>query len=276
MQAAVSVQTSRGTSRGQAPGGRRRRTEVQQDRGCREQSTRWCRKSRTRAAAAIPVVLGLRDATSIAASVQTTAAHFGKLDIVVNNAAIFVTGTIETVQPRHIELSFAVNVMGVVLMMREAIPHLRAAGGGHIVNLSSRGAIAPGPGPYDTAVRRIGDIFYGPQKSFIEHFSQSQGWSLQAEGISVNVLSPNGRIRTPGNLMAEERPRQSQPRFRHGGQHGQGSRLDLRTARRSAQWRGPVRRAGGAGARSMTSSARRCAGLASRASPGLLPGGCAP
>lgn len=179
------------------------RTEVQQDPRLPGTIHSVVQEIKDAGGDAIPVVLNLRDATSIAASVKTTAEHFGKLDIVVNNAAIFVPGTIETVQPRHIELSFAVNVMGVVLMMREAIPHLRAAGGGHIINLSSRGAIAPGPGPYDTSVRRGGDIFYGPQKSFIEHFSQSQGWSVQAEGISVNVLSPNGRIKTPGNLMAE-------------------------------------------------------------------------
>lgn len=96
------------------------------------------------------------------------------------------------------------NVLGVILMMREAIPQLRMAGGGHIINISSRGAIPPGPGPYDTSIRRGGDISYGPQKSLIEHFSQAQGWLYQAEGISVNVLSRHGRIKTPGNLMASQ------------------------------------------------------------------------
>lgn len=58
---------------------------------------------------AIPVVLNLRDPDSIANSVKVTAERFGKLDIVVNDAAIFVPGTIESVQPRHIDLSFSVN-----------------------------------------------------------------------------------------------------------------------------------------------------------------------
>lgn len=152
--------------------------------------------------AAIPVVLNLRDPESIAAAVKRTVEEFGKIDIVVNNAAIFVPGNIETVQPRHIDLSISVNVLGVIYMMREAIPHLREAGGGHIINISSRGAIAPGPGPYDTANKRQGDIFYGPEKSMIEHFSQAQAWQYQDANISINVLSPNGRIKTPGNIMA--------------------------------------------------------------------------
>jgi citronellol/citronellal dehydrogenase len=152
--------------------------------------------------AAIPVVLNLRDPESIAAAVKRTVEEFGKIDIVVNNAAIFVPGNIETVQPRHIDLSISVNVLGVIYMMREAIPHLREAGGGHIINISSRGAIAPGPGPYDISNKRQGDIFYGPEKSMIEHFSQAQAWQYQDANISINVLSPNGRIKTPGNIMA--------------------------------------------------------------------------
>jgi citronellol/citronellal dehydrogenase len=179
------------------------RTEVQQDPRLPGTIHTVVQEIKDAGGEAIPVVLNLRDPDSIANAVKATVEHFGKLDIVVNNAAIFVPGTIETVQPRHIDLSFSVNVQGVILMMREAIPHLRAAGGGHIINISSRGAIAPGPGPYDTSKPAGGgDIFYGPQKSLIEHFSQAQGRLHQAEGISVNVLSPNGRIKTPGNLMA--------------------------------------------------------------------------
>lgn len=179
------------------------RTEVQQDPRLPGTIHSVVQEIQDAGGEATPIVLNLRDPESIAGSVRSTVERFGKLDIVVNNAAIFVPGTLETVQPRHIDLSFSVNVMGVILMMREAIPHLRAAGGGHIINLSSRGAIPPGPGPYEAPTRRGGDIFYGPQKSLIEHFSQAQGRLYQDEGISVNVLSPNGRIKTPGNLMAE-------------------------------------------------------------------------
>jgi NAD(P)-dependent dehydrogenase (short-subunit alcohol dehydrogenase family) len=89
------------------------------------------------------------------------------------------------------------------MAMREALPHMRAGGGGHVINLSSRGALFPGPGPYDTSKKPGGDIFYGAQKAAIERFSQQQAWLLQDENIAVNVLSPQGRIKTPGNIMAQ-------------------------------------------------------------------------
>ena len=153
---------------------------------------------------AIPVLMNLRDGESITAAVAKVVETWGRLDILVNNAAIFVPGSLESVQPRHIELTWQVNLRGPILTMREAIPHMRAAGGGHILNLSSRGAIPPGPGPYDPGREPGGfDIFYGPEKSFLEHFSQRQAMSLQPENISVNVLSPDGGVRTPGLIFAQ-------------------------------------------------------------------------
>lgn len=155
---------------------------------------------------ALAVPLNLRDPESIASAVQQVVDEWGRVDILVNNAAIFVPGDIETVQDRHIELSFNVNLRGPILMMRAVIPQMKQAEGGHIINVSSRGALFPGPGPYDTSRRPGGDVFYGAEKAAIERFSQGQAQLLQDDGISVNVLSPNGRIRTPGNLFAGNDP----------------------------------------------------------------------
>ena len=153
---------------------------------------------------ATPVLLNLRDPDSIAAAVAKVVEVYGQLDILVNNAAIFVPGSLESVQPRHIELTWQVNLRGPILTMREAIPHIRAAGGGHILNLSSRGSTYPGPGPYDPDRQPMGfDIFYGPEKSFLEHFSQRQAMALATDNISVNVLSPAGGVRTPGLIFAQ-------------------------------------------------------------------------
>ena len=155
---------------------------------------------------ALAVVLNLRDPESITAAVQAVVDEWGRIDILVNNAAIFVPGELETVQERHINLSFDINLKGVILAMRDALPHMKAGGGGHIINISSRGALFPGPGPYDTSKRPGGDIFYGAEKAAIERFSQGQAWMLQDDNISVNVLSPQGRIKTPGNLYASNDP----------------------------------------------------------------------
>ncbi|GAB4331335.1 MAG: SDR family oxidoreductase [Dehalococcoidia bacterium] len=148
--------------------------------------------------------LDVRDAESIAAAVRATVDEFGRLDIVVNNAAILVPGTLDSIQPRHIELIWQIDLRGPILLMREALPHLRAAGGGHIINVSSRAAVFPGPGPY--ANPRKGGAFYGMVKAGLERLSQSLAMELQEDHISVNVLSPEGVIRTPGNLFAQNDP----------------------------------------------------------------------
>ena len=155
---------------------------------------------------ALPVVLNLRDAESIEACASRVAEEWGRIDILVNNAAIFIPGDIESARERHVRLSVDVNFIGYILMMRAAVPHLRAAGGGHIVNVSSRGAIAPGPGPYGDGVRRGGDLLYGGIKSGLEHFSQQQAVELQDDRIAVNVLSPDSGYRTPGLIFAGNDP----------------------------------------------------------------------
>ena len=147
---------------------------------------------------ALAVLMILRDPESIISAVQKVADEWGRIDIVVNNAAIFVPGDLESVQDRHIELSFAVNLRGPILTMRAAIPHMRASGGGHIINISSRGALFPGPGPYDSSRRPGGDVFYGAQKAAIERFTQGQAMLLQDDNIAVNVLSP-GSLRSEGS-----------------------------------------------------------------------------
>jgi NAD(P)-dependent dehydrogenase (short-subunit alcohol dehydrogenase family) len=154
---------------------------------------------------ALAVYMDMREPESIAAGAKKTVDAFGRLDIIVNNAAILVPGTIETIQPRHIDLIWQVDLRGPILLMREAIPHMKAAGGGHIINISSRAAVFPGPGPY--AQGRRGGAFYGMIKAGLERLSQGLAMELQEDGIAVNVLSPQGRIRTPGNIFAENDPR---------------------------------------------------------------------
>lgn len=153
---------------------------------------------------ALAVRMDMREPESIAEGIRKTVAEFGRLDIVVNNAAILVPGSVESIQPRHIDLIWQVDLRGPILLMRDAIPHLRAAGGGHIINISSRAAVFPGPGPY--AQSRRGGAFYGMVKAGLERLSQGLAMELQDDHISVNVLSPQGRIRTPGNVFGENDP----------------------------------------------------------------------
>ncbi|HEY1642302.1 MAG TPA: SDR family NAD(P)-dependent oxidoreductase, partial [Streptosporangiaceae bacterium] len=84
----------------------------------------------SRGGRALPVRLDVRDAESIESCVQRTVDEFGRLDIIVNNAAILVPGQLESVQPRHLDLIWQIDLRGPLLLMRAALPHLRAAGEG--------------------------------------------------------------------------------------------------------------------------------------------------
>jgi citronellol/citronellal dehydrogenase len=138
------------------------------------------------------------------ALMQRTVETFGRLDILFNNAAILVPGTLRTVQPRHLDLMWRVDLRGLLMAMRFAVDPLAKSGGGHIINVSSRAGVFPGPGPYNAEQRaRRGGAFYGMVKAGLERFSQSLAMELADENIAVNVLSQQGRIKTPGNVFAQ-------------------------------------------------------------------------
>lgn len=138
------------------------------------------------------------------ALMQRTMDTFGRLDILFNNAAILVPGTLRTVQLRHLDLMWRVDLRGLLLAQRFALDPMAKSGGGHIINVSSRAGVFPGPGPYTAEQRaRRGGAFYGMVKAGLERFSQSLAMEVADENIAVNVLSPQGRIKTPGNIFAQ-------------------------------------------------------------------------
>ena len=154
----------------------------------------------------IPVQMNMRDPESIKTGIDKTAEHFGGLDIVINNAAILVPGSLESVQDRHLDLIWQIDLRGPLLLMKYSLDHFKAFGSGDIINVSSIAAVFPGPGPYDPDPGRRDGSFYGMVKSGLERFSQGLAIELQDQNIKVNVLSPQGRIKTPGNVWADNDP----------------------------------------------------------------------
>ena len=142
--------------------------------------------------------LDMRDPESCSACIEDTVEQFGRLDILVNNAAVQARGTIETMAERHIDLMLHVNVRGPILLMRAAIPHMRAIGGGHVINISSRGAVNSPPGPYPVDERRPTSYLYGPTKAALDRVNQQLALEHQADNISFNCLSPDHQVTTPG------------------------------------------------------------------------------
>lgn len=89
---------------------------------------------------ALPVRCNVADPASIAAAAQAALDRFGRIDVLVNNAAVQPPGRIATIQPRHWDLELKIDVAGPFHATRAVIEPMRAQGGGQIINISSTAA----------------------------------------------------------------------------------------------------------------------------------------
>lgn len=146
-------------------------------------------EARTRFAAHA-MVCDLAVAEQVRAYIDDAAEALGGLDILINNASAF--GSADTEEGW--EASLAVDVMGSVRASLAAIPHLRAAGGGAIVHITSIAGLRPSArGPA-----------YGAAKAALIHYAQSQAVNLARDGIRVNTVAP-GSIEFPGGRWEKRR-----------------------------------------------------------------------
>lgn len=159
---------------------------------------------------AVPVPLDVRSPESITRAVEQTVAELGGIDILVNNAAVLVPGSLESVQDRHIDLIWQLDLRGPVLLCKAALEHMKS-GGGDIINISSGAADMPGPGPYDDP--REGGQFYGMVKAGLERITQGMAMELQQYEIACNVLTLRYLIKTPGHWYALTTPDNPQTEF---------------------------------------------------------------
>lgn len=126
---------------------------------------------------AIAVPTNLAHADEVEAMVHRTASELGRLDIVVNNAAITFVGDLDIPLSRH-DLVMAVNLQAPFLASRAAVPYLRQAGGGRILNVSSVAALVPFPGL----------MSYGVSKIALERLTVDLARQLQGDRIAVNCF----------------------------------------------------------------------------------------
>lgn len=96
-------------------------------------------------AGAVPVACDVGDPSSVRRAFEEIRERFGKLDVLINNAAIYRPCPVEHLSDDEIQRQVATNLLGPMYTSRAAIPLLRAAGGGDIVNTSSESTLHPFP-----------------------------------------------------------------------------------------------------------------------------------
>jgi NAD(P)-dependent dehydrogenase (short-subunit alcohol dehydrogenase family) len=132
-----------------------------------------------------PVTANVADEGDAIRIVREHRERFGGLDLLVNSAGIGIAGTAEDVQAKHIDLQFGVNVRGLLLVTREAIPLLKESRG-WIVNLAS---IA---GTFPTPVLTV----YGATKAAVIALTRSVNAELDGDGVRAIAICP-GYVDTP-------------------------------------------------------------------------------
>ena len=122
-----------------------------------------------------------------AAAVREAVERYGKLDVLVNNAGVSARGSIEETSPDDWDRVKDIIAKGVFLGTRSAIPEMRKAGGGSIINISSQlGLVGMGESSPQ----------YQASKGAVRIFSKSAAIQYAHEGIRVNSVHP-GPIITP-------------------------------------------------------------------------------
>jgi 3-oxoacyl-[acyl-carrier protein] reductase/pteridine reductase len=142
----------------------------------------------------------VRSESSVRSAIGAVIAEFGRLDILVNNAAVFASAALESLTLDQWDLVFDTNTRGPFLVAREALPHLRAAQGS-IINLGSLGATHPW----------AGHAHYCASKAALHMLTQAMAKAF-APDVNVNCVAPGWIEIAPekeGGKSTPELPRPS-------------------------------------------------------------------
>lgn len=126
------------------------------------------------------ITADVSDAAGVEQAVAQTVARFGRIDFLVNAAGVLSLGPVTTLLVEDWDRMFDVNAKGCFLSARAAIPAMRAAGGGAIVNITSVFALASGKGA----------AAYAASKAAVTALTQAMALDHVEDGIRINAVAP--------------------------------------------------------------------------------------
>ncbi|MDA0563155.1 SDR family NAD(P)-dependent oxidoreductase [Streptomonospora sp. S1-112] len=132
--------------------------------------------------AVLPLALDVTDRSAAFAAVERAAEHFGRIDVVVNNAGYAQIGAVEELSEREVRDQFETNVFGALWVVQAALPRLRAQGSGHIVQLSSVAGLVAMP---------LGGAYHA-SKWALEGLNEALAGEVAGFGVKVTIVEPAG------------------------------------------------------------------------------------
>jgi len=133
----------------------------------------------------LPLEVDLTSGESISKAFEKALGHFGRIDVLVNNAGYGIGGAVEELNQEEIRDSFDINVMAVIKTMQSVMPYFREQKSGNIINISSIAGFAPG----------IGWAMYAATKYAVTGLSEVMAEDVKEFGVKVTVVAP-GAFRT--------------------------------------------------------------------------------
>jgi NAD(P)-dependent dehydrogenase (short-subunit alcohol dehydrogenase family) len=133
----------------------------------------------------LPLPLDVTDPDDVTAAVAVTLEHFGRIDVLVNNAGHGLVGALEELSDEQIDDVLSVNVLGAARLTRAVLPTMRRQRSGTIVQMSSVGGVVANPG----------HAIYATSKFALEGMSEALAGEVAPLGIKVMIVEP-GPFRT--------------------------------------------------------------------------------
>jgi NAD(P)-dependent dehydrogenase (short-subunit alcohol dehydrogenase family) len=127
-------------------------------------------------------VLDVTDTAAIREVVERSFARLGRIDVIISNAGYGLFGAAEELSDKQVDHIVATNLVGSIQLIRAALPHLRAQGGGRIIQISTYGGQVAFPG----------NSMYHATKWGIEGFVESVAQEVASFGIGMTIVEPGG------------------------------------------------------------------------------------